>query len=114
MAHLDADHLDVKPLTEKGLVVGVRYRVTQPKLRPAVYEVTECVPDERFAWAQKFPGGAMMADHRLISNKTQTEVELSFRSKGFLANFLSAVFSRIIRDYVATEARSLKRTCESV
>jgi len=40
--------LEVEPLTSNGhkagLKVGARYRVVQPKLRPAVYEVTECAP----------------------------------------------------------------------
>jgi carbon monoxide dehydrogenase subunit G len=106
--------LEVKPLTDKGLIVGARYRVLQPKLRPAVYEITECVPSERFEWATKFPGGAMVADHRLMPADAGTEVELSFSSNGFLANFVAALFSKLIREYVATEAKSLKRKCESI
>ena len=119
LADLDKWHawtptiLEIKPLTDTGLVVGARYRVTQPKLRPAVYEVIECVPDERFTWVQTFPGGAMVADHRLIALNAQTEVELSFRSSGLLAHFVSALFAKMIREYVATEARNLKRVCES-
>ncbi len=106
--------LEVKPLTTKGLVAGAQYRVTQPKLRPTVYEVTECVPNERFTWVQKVAGGALIADHRLIATNAQTEVELSFSSNGLLASFVSALFWKIIREYVASEARSLKRICESV
>lgn len=105
--------LEVKPLTDGGLQIGARYRVTQPKLWPAVYEVTECVPNKAFTWAQKFPGGEMIADHRIAPRNGQTEVELSFCSKGLLANIISMAFSKTIRDYVATEARSLSMQCES-
>ena len=48
--------LEVEPLTsngaKNGLKVGARYRVVQPKLRPAVYEVTECAPHQAFTWIQ--------------------------------------------------------------
>jgi hypothetical protein len=54
----------------------------------------------------------MIADHRLASRDGGTEVELSFTSNGLVANLLSMMFSRLIRDYVATEARSLKCQCE--
>jgi len=106
--------LEVKALGNAGLRVGARYRVTQPKLRPAVYEVTECTPSKAFTWVQRFPGGMMIADHRLVPHDGGTEVELSFASKGFMADIVSTIFSRLIREYVATEARSLRRQCESV
>ena len=104
--------LEVQPLSQAGLRVGARYRVTQPKLRPAVYEVTECTPNRAFTWVQRFPGGTMIADHRLAPSDGGTEVELSFTSSGLVANLVSMMFSRLIREYVATEARSLKRQCE--
>ena len=85
--------LAVKPLSESGLRVGTRYRVTQPKLLPAAYEVTECTPNEAFTWVQRFPGGSMIADHRLVPRDEGTEVELSFTSNGLVANLVSIMFS---------------------
>jgi len=84
--------LEVKPLTNTELKVGARYRVTQPKLRPAIYEVTECVPHRAFTWVQRLPGGVMIADHRLVPRNGRTEVELSFTSNGLLANIVSMIF----------------------
>lgn len=104
--------VDIKPLSNNGLQVGARYRVTQPKLRPAIYEVTDCVPNRTFTWAWKLPGGAMIADHRLSSRDGTTEVELSFTSKGILAHIVGKMFSKTIRNYVATEAKSLKSRCD--
>ncbi|UWZ82027.1 SRPBCC family protein [Occallatibacter riparius] len=105
--------LEIKPLGNSGMVVGARYRVVQPRLRPAVYQVTECVPDRRFTWVQRFPGAAMVADHRITQREASTEVELSFSSSGLLGNIVGKVFSRLITNYVRTEARSLKHRCES-
>jgi carbon monoxide dehydrogenase subunit G len=105
--------LSIEPLTAGGLRMGAKYRVTQPKLRPTVYEVTACVPNEAFTWVQRLPGGGLIADHRIAAKDEGSEVELSFRSNGWLAGLVSTLFSKTIREYVATEARSLKQKCES-
>ena len=106
--------LNVQPLTNHGLRVGSRYRIVQPKLRPAVYEVTECVPHQAFTWVQKAPGATLIADHRLTAcDRTATEVELSFSTEGLLGAILGGLYAKRIRDYVHTEARSLKAHCES-
>ncbi len=105
--------LSIEPLTAGGLRMGAKYRVTQPKLRPTVYEVTACVPNKAFTWMQRLPGGGLIADHRIAAKDEGSEVELSFRAKGWLAGLVSTLFSKTIREYVATEARSLKQKCES-
>lgn len=106
--------IDIKPLLSAPMQRGARYRVVQPKLRPAVYEVTEYVPNQRFAWEQKLPGGVLVADHRITSRNGATEVELSFESHGLLANVVATVFSKMIARYVATEAVSLKSYCDTL
>lgn len=104
----------IVPLDAGGLRTGARYRVVQPGLQPAIYEVTVCIPDQVFTWAYRLPGGEMVADHRIATRNGQTEVELSFNSKGLMADVLSMLFSKTIRELVATEAGSLKRKCESL
>ena len=107
--------LAVEPLTNHGFHVGSRYRITQPKLRPAVYEVTECIPHQAFTWVVKSPGARMIADHRLTgSDSSGTEVELSFSTEGLLGAILGTINAKRINDYVATEARSLKKHCETL
>lgn len=105
---------EIKPVGSSGMELGARYRVVQPKLRPAIYEVTQHVPNERFKWEQKLPGGALIADHRVTSRNEATEVELSFESKGLLGNIAAGLFAKLISQYVATEARSLKSHCDSL
>jgi Polyketide cyclase / dehydrase and lipid transport len=106
--------VEIKPLSNKGLTVGAQYRVVQPKLRPAVYEVTECIPNRAFTWVQKLLGGALVADHRISPSNGATKVELSFISKGLFANIIGKMFSKLISEYVATEAKSLKSKCDSL
>lgn len=105
--------LHVEPLTPGDLRVGARYRVVQPKLRPGIYEVTECTPHKAFTWIQKAPGATLVADHRLTAaDHTGTEVELSFATEGLLGSVIGRLYGKLIADYVATEARSLKAHCE--
>ena len=104
----------VQPLTSDGLRIGARYRVTQPKLRPAIYEVTECAPHKAFTWVQKAAGATMIADHRLIGDATSTEVELSFATEGLMGVLLGSMYAKRIAEYVKMEARSLKAYCEKL
>jgi len=106
--------VEIKSLSNTGMTVGARYRVVQPKLRPAVYEVTEYVPNQTFTWVQRLPGGSMIGGHRLYSRDSGTEVELSFTTEGLFANIVGKMFSKLISDYVATEAKSLKSRCDSL
>lgn len=106
--------VEIKPLDGARLELGARYRVVQPKLRPAIYEITKCVPNQRFTWAQKLPGGALAAEHRITPRDGATEVELSFTSQGLLANIVATLYSKLIAQYVAKEARSLKTYCDTL
>ena len=105
--------VSIEPVSAGGLSVGAKYRVTQPKLRPAIYEVTEYVPNAAFTWVQRIAGGELVGEHRVTARDQGSEVELRFHSNGWLAGLLSGMFSKTIREYVATEARSLKQKCES-
>jgi Polyketide cyclase / dehydrase and lipid transport len=104
--------LDITPLNGQNLQVGGRYRVSQPGVQPAIYEVTACVPNEGFTWVQKIPGGKLLASHTIRVNDGSTNVELSFFSQGLLAAAASALFSSKIRKLVSIEARSLKEKAE--
>ena len=104
--------LDITPLNGENLQVGARYRVSQPEIKPAIYEVTTCVPDEGFTWVQKISGGGLFASHTILVKDGSTTVELSFFSKGLLAAAVATLFSSKIRNLVSTEARSLKEKVE--
>jgi len=56
----------------------------------------------------------MVADHRIFALDGETNVEVSFASSGLFADVIALLFSMIIKDYVATEARSLKARCSTL
>jgi len=105
--------LSVEPVTKNGFQVGAKYRVTQPKIKPAIYEVTERIPHEAFTWVQKAPGATMIAEHRLTAfDGSGTEVELAFATRGLLGAIAGGLNGKLIAEYVKTEAKSLKQHCE--
>lgn len=105
--------LSVEPVTRDGFKVGAKYRVTQPKIKPAIYEVTERIPHEAFTWVQKATGATLIAEHRLTAfDGSGTEVELAFATKGLLGALAGSMYSKLIAEYVKTEAKSLKQHCE--
>jgi carbon monoxide dehydrogenase subunit G len=104
--------LEITPLNGQNFQVGARFRVSPPEIKPAVYEVTACVPNEGFTWVQKILGGGLFASHSICMKDGATDVELSFFSKGLLATAAAALFSSKIRKLVSIEARSLKKKVE--
>jgi uncharacterized protein YndB with AHSA1/START domain len=104
----------VVALNSTELKLGAKYRITQPKLRPAIYEVTAFSPNEAFTWVQTFPGGQMFAEHRLTERDKATEFENAFSSHGLFGNLAGLLFSKTIKRYIATEAASLKKHCEAL
>jgi Polyketide cyclase / dehydrase and lipid transport len=106
--------LSIEPINSEVLRVGALYRVTQPGLRPAIYEVIGCIPNESFTWTQKLFRGALLADHAIAVGDSMTAVKLSFCSRGFLASMATRPFSRKIRQFVSIEARSLKERSEAM
>ena len=105
---------EVTMLDSGPLAVGTRVRIKQPKLPPAVWQVTELEPRRGFAWKSPAPGATTIADHRLTpTSDDKTAVTLSVTRTGALAGLLDFLFRGVTRKYVSLEAEGLKRRCES-
>ena len=55
----------VEALEHALLKPGRRFRVYQPKLRPAIWSVTAVQPPVSFTWEARAPGVRMVAEHAL-------------------------------------------------
>jgi uncharacterized membrane protein len=98
----------VTALGDGPLRVGSRYKVRQPGILPAVWEVTGCAEDASFVWASSSPGSRLVAGHEVRPNEAGgTTVVLSIDHTGALAGVIDAVLGKKIRRYVETEAASL-------
>jgi uncharacterized protein YndB with AHSA1/START domain len=104
----------VRRLDSGPFTVGSTARVRQPKLRDAVWRVTDLDPARSFTWVTSAPGLRMSAGHSLGSRGNGTHAELSFEMSGFLSPLMSRLYGRLIQEYVTTEALQLKKRSESV
>lgn len=105
----------VERLQQGELGVGSTARVVQPKLKPAVYTVTECEPGKSFTWEMKTTGVKVRAGHDLEDlGEGRTRMVLSIEQSGALSGLIDAVFGKRTRQYVSMEAEGLKKAAESL
>ena len=104
----------VEVLDTPELKLGNRYKVTQPKLQPVVWIVTE-LNSANFTWESKSLGMHMVAEHVVKSiSANQSEVTLTFAFNGWLGNLISKMYGKMTEEYIQTEARSLKKRAETL
>ncbi|MET8349229.1 MULTISPECIES: SRPBCC family protein [unclassified Micromonospora] len=95
------------------LTVGATVRLDQPKLRPAVWRVTELTEDHAFTWISDTPGVRTRAEHRLLPLPGRpTRVELAITQSGPLAMPVGWLYGGLLRRYLRLEADGLRRRCE--
>ncbi|MFF0465943.1 SRPBCC family protein [Micromonospora zamorensis] len=95
------------------LAVGATARLTQPKLRPAVWRVTDLAEGREFTWASQTPGVRTRGEHRLLPLPDgRTRVELAIAQSGPLAGVIGWLYGDLLRRYLRLEADGLKRRSE--
>ncbi|MBQ1011278.1 SRPBCC family protein [Micromonospora sp. M51] len=95
------------------LAVGATARLTQPKLRPALWRVTELTERREFVWVSGAPGVRTTGEHRLLSLPDgRTRVELAIDQSGPLAGLIGRLYGGLLRRYLRMEADGLRRRCE--
>ena len=103
----------VEPLDGQMLEQGRRFKVQQPKLRPAVWIVSNVEPNRRFEWQARAPGVLMVADHVVEQRGSgPASVHLRFEFRGVVGRLLGLLFSSTTRRYMGQEAASLKSEAE--
>ena len=101
-------------LDEGPLYVDSRTRITQPKIPPAIWHVTEL--DETrgvFTWVARSPGVVTTASHLIAESPRGTRATLSVEFSGFASILAVRLFGKLTEEYVDTEAESLMRWCET-
>lgn len=103
----------IRPLDGGPARVGSRYRVEQPRLMPAVWEITECTPGRSFTWFTRSPGVRTVAEHLLTPTPGGVRMDQVLEQNGPLEPVIRPLYGGLVRRYVDTEGRGLKRYCES-
>ncbi|SCL50111.1 Polyketide cyclase / dehydrase and lipid transport [Micromonospora citrea] len=95
------------------LAVGATARLEQPKLRPAVWRVTELTDGVSFSWVSRNPGVSTLAEHRVLPLAAgRTRVDLVLTQSGPLAGLVGWLYGDLTRRYLRMEADGLRRRCE--
>ncbi|MFG1778216.1 SRPBCC family protein [Micromonospora sp. NPDC049051] len=95
------------------LVVGATARLEQPKLRPAVWRVTELTEGRSFSWVSNAPGVRTLGEHRVLPLPGgRSRVELALTQSGPLAGPVGWLYGDLTRRYLRLEADGLRRRCE--
>lgn len=103
----------VERLDSGPFALGSTVRIEQPRLRPAIWLVTELTPGSSFSWTSTSGGVTTVAGHRLVAaGPDRVRVELTIAQRGVLAPLVGLLAGPTIRRYLRTEAAGLKRRCE--
>ncbi|GAA3835559.1 SRPBCC family protein [Nocardioides panacisoli] len=97
----------VERLDDGPLRLGSRARIRQPRLRPAVWEVTELVAGRSFTWVAKGPGVATIGSHRVEPTATGAAVTLGIEQTGPMGALAALFWGGLTQRYIETEATSL-------
>jgi uncharacterized protein YndB with AHSA1/START domain len=105
----------VERLQQGELGVGSSARVTQPKLKAAVYTVTECEPGKSFVWEMKATGVKVRAVH-FVEDRGEggARMVLGVEQTGALSGLISLLYGKLARQYVVMEAEGLKKAAETL
>lgn len=104
----------VTPLGAESLQVGSRFRVLQPRLRPAIWEVTSVEAGRSFVWQSRSAGLAMCGSHVVEpTGPSGSRVTLELTFSGILSPLIGVLAGSLTRRYVVTEAASLKASAEA-
>ena len=103
------ERLDAGPL-----IVGSRARVRQPKLRPAIWQITRIEKGVSFAWMTRSPGLVVAGDHVIEPMKkgSASRVTLSVEFSGWLSPLVAWLTGRLSQEYMQLEADGLKKRSE--
>lgn len=99
----------VEPLDQPDIAPGRRYRVHQPRLRPALWRISRVEAPLSFAWESRALGLVSLADHRLETLAPgRLRVTLSITMQGLLLPLVRRAYGALIEDYLAQEAVALE------
>lgn len=104
----------VERLDSGPLVVGSRARLRQPKLSPAVWQITSIEKGTSFSWATRSFGLTAIGHHLIVPVKkgAASRVTLTIEFTGLLAPLVAWLTRGLNTSYLAMEAAGLKKRSE--
>jgi uncharacterized membrane protein len=101
--------MDLGPLT-----LGSRTRIWQPRLMPAVWQVTSLDEKRRiFAWTTHTCGIRIVGRHQVDALGERSRVSLSLTYYGVIGAVLARAYRDLNWEYLTREANGLRGHCEA-
>ena len=91
---------------------GSNIRVLQPKLPPAIWTITEILPDRSLTWEKRSFGLVMRSEHFVVTGNNGTSVTIRITYQGPLAGLIYVLTRSLTDRYMTMEIDGLKRECE--
>lgn len=104
----------VKLLVPGPLAPGAKARILQPKLPPAIWQVTELHAGRDFTWVNRTPGLRVIGSHSIQPTLDGCRATVAIRFAGLLAPIVGRLVRRLNEDYLALEAKGLKEYAEAL
>ncbi|MCP2241514.1 SRPBCC family protein [Lentzea aerocolonigenes] len=104
---------EVERLDAGPLAVGSRTRLRQPRLPEAVWTVTELTDGRSYTWESKSRGVTVVAAHLVEPHPEGSRLTLSLTVSGAMAGLGWLLTRKMTRQYVETEAASIKKVAEA-
>ncbi|HET6295799.1 MAG TPA: SRPBCC family protein [Kribbella sp.] len=102
----------VERLDEGRIHLGARTRIRQPKLPVAIWEVTELVEGQYFAWVSRAPGITTTGGHRVTATPEGTVATSTVIQEGPLGWLFGKLYAKLTQRYIELEGESLKKVSE--
>ncbi len=103
----------VRALGDTPVGVGARYRVEQPKLKPADFTISDWRPPHSFTWKMGTPALSAVAVHTLTPLPEGCALELKLDFCGPLSWAVGVLAGKLTLEYMSLEAEGLKRRAEA-
>jgi hypothetical protein len=94
--------------------IGARVKILQPKLPPAIWTITEYLPDRSLTWEKRSFGLLMLSEHLVLTGNNGTRVTIRMTYQGPLAGLFYRLTRALTDRYMTMEIHGLKRECETV
>lgn len=103
----------VERLDAGPLAVGSRTRLQQPRLPTAVWTVTELADGSSYTWESTSPGVTVTASHIVEPHADGSRLTLAITVSGLLSGIGWLMTRSLTKQYVETEAASIKSAAET-
>lgn len=96
------------------MTVGSKFRIQQPRLKSAIWTVTEVQTGRFFVWESKSPGIRVVAEHEIKPLSQGCKAVLRIKFDGLLGFVARWFLGRLTRRYMELESNGLKERSESM